>query len=214
MNVSTAGVSKDGLPDGFVYIDELIGDCIVDAKYQGTDNFIGRRIEGYERPLAVMSREAAASCVRVADALRGKGYLLKIYDACRPQRAVDDFVRWAADVDDIRRKPVHFPHVDKKDFFDLGYVAEKSGHTRGSAVDLTLVDAKTYQELDMGSIFDFMDPRSHIAAEGLTTLQGANRAILRDAMVACGFETYEYEWWHFSLKDEPWPDTYFDFPIR
>jgi D-alanyl-D-alanine dipeptidase len=214
MNLSTAGVAKDGLPEGFVYIDELIGDCIVDAKYWGTDNFIGRRIEGYERPLAVMSREAAECCARVADILRGKGYILKIYDACRPQRAVDDFVRWAADLDDIRRKPVHFPRVDKQDFFALGYVAEKSGHTRGSAVDLTLVDARTHQELDMGSIFDFMDPRSHIVAEGLTDRQEANRAILRDAMTVRGFEPYEYEWWHFSLKNEPWPDTYFDFPIR
>ena len=214
MNISTAGVPKKGLPEGFVYIDELIEDCIVDAKYWGTDNFIGRRIDGYESPLVVMSREAAERCVEVANRLRGKGYLLKIYDACRPQRAVDDFMRWAADIPDIRRKPVHYPNVDKKDFFDLGYVAKKSGHSRGSAVDLTVVDAKTHQELDMGSIFDYLDPRSHIVVEGLTDLQEANRRVLRDAMTACGFATYEYEWWHFSLEKEPYPDTYFDFPIR
>jgi D-alanyl-D-alanine dipeptidase len=214
MNVSTAGVLKDGLPEGFVYIDELIGDAVVDAKYWGTDNFIGRGIDGYESPLVIMTREAAECCVGAADILRRQGCWIKVYDAYRPQRAVDDFVRWATDVNDIRRKPIHYPHVDKKDFFVLGYVAERSGHTRGSAVDLTLVDMTTCQELDMGSIFDFMDPRSHIAAQGLTDRQEANRAILRDAMTASGFETYEYEWWHFSLKQEPHPETYFGFPVR
>jgi D-alanyl-D-alanine dipeptidase len=214
MNVSTAGVRKGKLPDGFVYIDELIEDCVIDAKYWGTDNFIGRQIDGYENPLAVMTREAAESCVGAANILRERGYWIKIYDAYRPQRAVDDFVRWAADADDIRRKPIHYPHVDKKDFFALGYVAEKSGHTRGSAVDLTLVDMKTSQELDMGAIFDFMDPRSHIAAQGLTGRQEANRAILRDAMTASGFDIYACEWWHFSLKQEPYPETYIDFPVR
>jgi D-alanyl-D-alanine dipeptidase len=214
MNVSTAEVHKDGLPEGFVYIDELIEDCIADAKYWGTDNFAGRRIDGYESPLVVMTREAAACCVRAADILRGRGYWLKIYDAYRPQRAVDDFARWVADVNDIRRKPIHYPRVDKKDFFALGYVAERSGHTRGSAVDLTLVDAQTCQELDMGTVFDFMDPRSHIAAQGLTDQQEANRAILRDAMMASGFEAYAFEWWHFSLRQEPYPETYFDFSVR
>jgi D-alanyl-D-alanine dipeptidase len=214
MNVSTAGVRKGKLPDGFVYIDELIEDCVIDAKYWGTDNFIGRRIDGYENPLAVMTREAAEACVGAADILRERGYWLKIYDAYRPQRAVDDFVRWAADADDIRRKPIHYPHVNKKDFCALGYVAEKSGHTRGSAVDLTLVDMKTSQELDMGSIFDFMDPRSRVAAQGLTDRQEANRVILRDAMTASGFDIYVYEWWHFSLKQEPYPESYFDFPVR
>ena len=214
MNVSTAGVSKDGLPEGFVYIDDLIEDCIVDAKYWGTDNFMGCPVDGYERPLVVMCREVADRCVKAAALLREQGYRMKIYDAYRPQRAVDHFVRWAADIADIRRKPIHYPSIDKKDFFALQYVAKKSGHTRASAVDLTLVDAKTHQELDMGSIFDFLDPRSHIVTDGLTVQQESNRALLRDAMVQSGFKVYAYEWWHFSLEKEPYPDTYFDFPIR
>lgn len=214
MNVSTMGIPKAGLPEGFVYIDEWIGDCVIDAKYWGTDNFLGRNVEGYERSLVVVTREAAEHCVRAAEILRGQGYIMKIYDAYRPQRAVDDFVRWSADINDIRRKPVHFPHVEKADFFDLGYVAKKSGHSRGSSVDLTIVDMKTHQELDMGTIFDYMDARSHIAAEGLTGQQENNRLILRNAMTASGFVTYAYEWWHFNLETEPYPDTYFDFPIR
>ncbi|MDR1379102.1 MAG: M15 family metallopeptidase [Synergistaceae bacterium] len=214
MNVSTIGVHKDGLPEGFVYIDELIEDCVVDAKYWGTDNFIGRGVDGYETPLVVMTHEAAEACVRAADILRKRGYWIKFYDAYRPQKAVDDFVRWVADVDDLRRKPIHYPHVNKKDFIVLGYVAERSGHTRGSAVDLTLVDMETCQELDMGSIFDFMDPRSHIVALGLADYQEANRALLRDAMMVSGFEVYPYEWWHFFLRHEPYPETYFDFPVR
>ena len=214
MNISTAGVRKEGLPGGFVYIDEVIEDAIIDAKYWGTDNFIGRRIDGYERPLAAASREVAEGCAEAAKILRERGFFLKIYDAYRPQRAVDDFVRWAADLDDIRRKPVHYPRVDKKDFFALGYIAGRSGHTRGCAADLTLVDRDTRQELDMGSVFDFMDSRSHLSAAGLTEHQQANRALLSGAMTACGFVPYEFEWWHFSLEKEPYPDTYFDFPIR
>jgi len=214
MNISTTGIPKDGVPEPFIYVDEIIEDCIIDAKYWGTDNFIGRRINGYDSPLVVMSKDAADACAKAADILRKRGYFMKIFDAYRPQKAVDDFINWAKDVKDIRRKPIHYPEVDKKDFFKLGYVSEKSGHTRGSAVDLTIVDMKTHQELDMGSIFDFMGPRSHLDADGLTELQKSNRAILISAMTECGFETYACEWWHFRLKTEPYPDTYFDFPIR
>ena len=214
INISTAGVPKDGVPELFVYVDEVIGDCIIDAKYWGTDNFMGRQVIGYDRPLVVMSREAADACVKAADILRKQGFLMKIFDAYRPQKAVDDFVCWGKDVEDIRRKPVHYPDVDKKEVFKLGYIAVKSGHTRGSAVDLTVVDIKTHQEADMGSIFDFMGARSHLDAEGLTETQKTNRAVLNSAMTACGFEAYAYEWWHFSLKNEPYPDKYFDFSIR
>lgn len=214
MNISTLGVPKAGLPEGFVYIDELIDDAVIDAKYWGTDNLMGVRFDGYERPLVVMSQEAADCCVKAAQILRKQGYFMKIFDAFRPQRAVDHLVRWGSDIDDIRRKTVHYPYVNKADFFDIGYVARKSGHSRGSSVDLTLVDSKSYQELDMGSCFDFMDPRSHIVTDAITAGQERNRRILRDAMTACGFVTYECEWWHFNLKTEPYPDTYFDFPIK
>ena len=175
---------------------------------------MGRQVVGYGRPLVVISKHAADACVLAADILRKRGFLMKIFDGYRPQRAVDDFMRWAEDVEDVRRKPIHYPDVDKKDFFKLGYIAEKSGHTRGSAVDLTIVDMKTHQELDMGSIYDFLGPLSHLDAEGITKIQESNRAILGDVMTACGFEPYAYEWWHFILKDEPWPDTYFDFSIK
>lgn len=213
MNQSTKGVPKRGLPEGFVYIDEIIEDCIVDAKYAGTDNFLGRPVAGYDAPLVVMAREAALGLQKAADMLRPKGYLLKIFDAYRPQTAVDDFLRWGSELEDDRRKPVQYPRVAKADMFTLGYIAARSGHTRGSAVDLTLVDAQTMQELDMGSIFDFMDERSHHGAPGLSPLQEANRRLLRETMLACGFTDYKCEWWHYRINPEPYPDTYFDFPI-
>ncbi len=213
MNQSTMGIKKAGLPEGFVYIDEIIEDSIIDAKYAGTDNFMGRRADGYEKPLVVMTREAAEACRMAADILRKQGYVLIFYDAYRPQRAVDDFCRWGDDLADQRRKPVHYPNVEKVQMFDEGYIARKSGHTRGSTVDLSIVDMKTHQEMDMGSIFDFMDPRSWPDCPDITELQRKNRHILRDVMLQCGFRPYEKEWWHFTLKDEPYPTTYFDFLI-
>lgn len=213
-NISVACVPKKGLPEGFVYIDELIPDCIIDAKYAGTDNFMGRPAVGYDQPLVVMSREAAEGCVRAADKLRAQGYLVKFFDAYRPQRAVDDFCRWGDDLTDLRRKPIQYPHLDKARIFEEGYIARKSGHSRGSAVDLTLVDCNTHQELDMGCGFDYMDPRSNLGAAGLTPAQEANRQLLQDAMCSCGFVPYSGEWWHFNVAGEPYPDTYFDFPIE
>lgn len=215
MNQSTACVPKARqLPEGFVYLDEWIGDCIIDAKYAGTDNFMGRAAAGYEQPLVVAAREVAEGCVRAADILRGQGYLLKVFDAYRPQRAVDDFCRWGDDVADQRRKPIQFPNIEKHRMFDEGYIARKSTHTRGCAVDLTLVDAATNQEVDMGTIFDFMDLRSWPESRDVTQQQYQNRMILRRAMLESGFAPYENEWWHFSIVPEPYPDTYFDFPIR
>jgi D-alanyl-D-alanine dipeptidase len=214
MNISTFGIPKAGLPDGFVYIDELIEDCIIDAKYAGTDNFMGRPAAGYEQPLVVMSRQLADCCVKAAGILREQGYLVKFYDAYRPQSAVDDFCRWGEALDDIRRKPVHYPNEEKADVFKKGYIARRSGHTRGKAVDLTIVDMKTHQEADMGSIFDFMDERSHHGAAGLTREQEHNRRLLCDAMLSSGLTLLDSEWWHYSLDPEPYPDTYFNFPIK
>ena len=215
MNLSTMGIPKAReLPEGFVYIDELIEDCIIDAKYAGTDNFMGCPAEGYEQPLVVMSREAADRCIRAAEFLRSQGYVMKFFDAYRPQRAVNHFCRWGQDLSNQRRKPVHYPEIEKNIMFDDGYIARKSGHSRGCAVDLTLVDMKTHQELDMGTIFDFMDPRSWPSSEDITPQQKANRMLLRDAMTANGFQPISNEWWHFIVEPEPYPDTYFDFPIR
>ena len=215
MNQSVACVPKAReLPEGFVYLDELIEDCIIDAKYAGTDNFMGRPADGYERPLVVASREVAEGCVKAAEILRRQGYLLKVFDAYRPQRAVDDFCRWGDDIADQRRKPIHYPNIEKHRMFDEGYIARKSTHTRGCSVDLTIVDRKTHQEVDMGAIFDYMDPRSWPDSPEVTEAQRKNRYILRDAMLACGFEPLENEFWHFIITPEPYPDTYFDFPIR
>lgn len=214
MNVSTRGIPKKGLPQGFLYADEVIPDSIVDAKYAGTDNFLGRAVCGYHAPLVVVSEAAAVRLIKAAQTLRAQGYVMKFYDAYRPQRAVDDFVRWGADLADERRKPIHYPNEEKAAMFAKGYICEKSGHTRACAVDLTIVDMKTHQELDMGSIFDFMDARSHHGAAGLSPLQESNRAILREAMCANGFKLYHEEWWHYIVDPEPYPDTYFDFPIE
>ncbi|MCC8356832.1 MAG: M15 family metallopeptidase [Oscillospiraceae bacterium] len=215
MNISTACIPKAReLPEGFVYLDEWIEDCIIDAKYAGTDNFIGRPIAGYERPLVVASRQVAEGCVRAANILRPQGYILKVYDAFRPQRAVDDFCRWGEDEADQRRKPIHYPNIEKMKMFDEGYIDRKSAHTRGTAVDLTLVDIETHQELDMGSIFDFMDVRSWPDYPNLTPAQRKNRDTLRSAMLSSGFEPLENEFWHYNISPEPHPDTYFDFPIK
>ncbi|HWP80902.1 MAG TPA: M15 family metallopeptidase [Candidatus Acidoferrum sp.] len=202
------------LPDGFVYIDDIIKDCIIDAKYAGADNFLGRPAAGYEGPYVVASRACAEGCKKAADILRPKGYLLKFFDACRPQRAVDDFAKWAKDKTDTARKHIHYPNIEKSRLFPLGYIAEKSSHTRGASVDLTLCDAATKRELDMGTVFDFMDEASWETAQGLTRYQQRNRLILRCAMLACGFLPYEREWWHFGLEREPYPDTYFDFVVK
>ncbi len=214
MNISTKGIPKKGLPKGFVYIDDLIEDCIVDAKYAGTDNFMGRPACGYNQPLAVVCDEAAERLVPAAETFRRKGLVMKFFDCYRPQRAVDDFMRWGVDIADDRMKPIHYPNVEKSDMFELGYIARKSGHTRSCAVDLTLVDTTTWQELDMGSIFDFMDARSHHGAAGLTALEQHNRELLRDTMLANRFRLYSEEWWHYIVDPEPYPDTYFDFPIE
>lgn len=214
MNQSTKGIPKKGLPEGFLYADDVITDCIVDAKYAGTDNFMGTKADGYEQPLCVITKEAAERLVKAAAVLRENGYIMKFFDCYRPQRAVNHFMRWGGDIGDDRMKPIHFPNVNKADMFEEGYIARKSGHSRGCAVDLTLVDVHTWQELDMGSIFDFMDVRSHHGAPGLTPLQESNRAILRDAMCSNGFRLYSEEWWHYTVDPEPYPDTYFDFPIE
>ena len=213
MNQSTRGIRKPDLPKGFLYVDDVIESCIVDAKYAGSDNFMGRPAAGYNAPLVVVTEAVAEGLKKVAPFFYERGYLMKFYDAYRPQRAVDDFVRWGEILEDNRRKPVHYPNVSKADMFNLGYIAKHSGHTRGCAVDLTLVDMTTMQELDMGSVFDFMDERSHHGAKGLTPQQEANRKFLCDAMCANGFRLYKEEWWHYSIVPEPYPDTYFDFPI-
>ena len=215
MNLSVACVPKAReLPEGFVYLDEWIEDCIIDAKYAGTDNLMGRPAAGYEQPLVVASKEVAECCVKAADILRKQGYLLKVFDSYRPQRAVADFCRWGEDLADQRRKPIHYPNIEKAKMFDDGYICRKSTHTRGCAIDLTIVNMATHQEVDMGAIFDYMDPRSWPESDEVSPEQKRNRFILREAMLAAGFQPLVNEFWHFTVDPEPYPDTYFDFLIR
>lgn len=202
------------LPEGFVYLDEIIPDAIYEVRYYTDYNFVGRRVDGYMVPRVVLTVEAADALAGVAGELREKGLVLKIFDGYRPQQAVDHFVRWAQDLDDQKMKAHFYPEVDKKDLFRLGYIAEKSGHSRGSTVDLTLADAITKDELDMGSGFDFFGEISHHDTHLVTHQQRQNRELLKDVMVRYGFIPYPEEWWHYTLAAEPYPDTYFDFPIK
>ena len=204
---------RPSLPAGFCYADECKFFCLTDAKYASADNFLGRRARGYNEPFVVLSCAAADALSLAAHSFFENGYFLKLYDAYRPQRAVDDFAAWAEDLSDNVRKAIHYPNIQKSELFQLDYIARKSGHTRGCAVDLTLVDKETLQELDMGTIFDFMDERSWHGAKGLTEEQNKNRMSLMETMLSCGFRSNPMEWWHYGLVKEPFPNTYFDFEI-
>ena len=198
----------------FVTLTDVVPDAILEIRYFGTYNLVGARIDGYLEPTALLTREAADSLQAVSKDVMAMGYRLKIYDAYRPQKAVDHFVRWAANVNDTLMKPYFYPALDKSVLFAQGYIAKKSGHTRGSTVDLTLFDMKTEKEVDMGGTFDWFGPESHPDFRGITPAQFANRMILRRAMMRHGFKPISSEWWHFTLKKEPFPHTYFTFPVK
>ena len=200
---------------GFVLLTDVIPDAILEIRYYSTFNFVGERIDGYFAPLAYLTEEAANALKKASDSLKKQGYRIKIYDAYRPQMAVDHFKRWSEDLRATEMKPYFYPDVDKSEMFTKGYIAERSGHSRGSTVDLTLVDMMTGMEVDMGSGFDFFGEISHSEnTDGLTDIQINNRAILRKAMVGNGFMPLPEEWWHFTLENEPYPDTYFDFSVK
>ena len=198
----------------FVMLTDVVPDVILEIRYYGTYNFVGARIDGYEEPTALLTKQAADSLKAVSDDVMAQGYRLKIYDAYRPQKGVDHFVRWAQDVADTTMKPYFYPDLDKSVLFEQEYIYERSGHTRGSTVDLTLFDMATEKELDMGGTFDWFGPESHPDYKGITPEQFEHRMILRRAMLAHGFKPLDTEWWHFTLKDEPFPDTYFTFPVK
>ena len=199
---------------GFVGAGEAIPDVLLDIRYYSSFNFIGERIDGYEEPTALLTREAAQALKTVSEEAMERGLRLKIFDAYRPQKAVDHFMRWAKDPDDIRMKQYFYPSLEKKDIIPQGYIAEHSGHSRGSTVDLTLFDMSLQQDLDMGGTFDFFGEKSHPDYTGTTAEQHENRMLLQRLMVQHGFRPLKTEWWHFTLENEPWQDTYFTFPVR
>ncbi|MBR4360985.1 MAG: M15 family metallopeptidase [Clostridia bacterium] len=201
-------------PSGFVCLGEAVPDVILEIRYYSTFNFIGERISGYEQPIALLTKEAAAALRAVSRDVAEKGYRLKIFDAYRPQTAVDHFMRWAQDMADTRMKAYFYPELDKRVLVPNGYIAAHSGHSRGSTVDLTLFDMRTGGEADMGGPFDYFGERSHYSFPSLSPAQRARRGLLREAMVRRGFRPLAEEWWHFTLEGEPWPDTYFCFPVK
>ena len=210
----TAKISPTDDRSDFVLLTDAVPDAILEIRYYGTYNFVGTRIDGYEAPIAMLTKKAAEALKAVSDDVMAQGYRLKIYDAYRPQKAVDHFVRWAADVADTTMKYCFYPNLDKSVLFEQDYIMAKSGHTRGSTVDLTLFDMATGKELDMGGTFDWFGEESHPDYRGITDEQYAHRMILRTAMLSHGFKPLDSEWWHFTLADEPYPDTYFTFPLR
>ena len=215
-------VSPEEDTSQFVLLTDVVPDAILEIRYYSTYNFIGRRIPGYEEPLAILTREAADSLKKVSDELMAQGYRLKIFDAYRPQKAVDYFMEWAQNMGDTLMKPYFYPELDKSILVPQEYIAEKSGHTRGSTVDLTLFDMAKEKEVDMGCTYDYFGLASHPdvqpgqpvgAYQPINQEQYDNRMILQKAMLAHGFKAYDCEWWHFTLANEPFPDTYFTFPI-
>jgi D-alanyl-D-alanine dipeptidase len=197
----------------FVFVDEFVAGIRWHAKYATWDNFTGRPVDGYVANRIVGTRALCAALERARDTAASHGFGLFLWDGYRPQRAVDCFRRWSRSPEDGRTKRRHYPNIERAQMFDLGYVAAKSGHSRGSTVDLTLYHLETGDLAPMGGDHDLMDPISHHGAPGVTAAEAANRRLLCSVMEASGFRPYAWEWWHYTLADEPYPDTYFDFPV-
>lgn len=198
---------------GFVLLADYVPGIVQEIRYYSTYNFIGERIDGYEEPCALLTREAARALKTVANEMNVQGYRLKVFDAYRPTCAVEHFVFWGIEDLDLRMKPYFYPGLEKQELFAKGYIAKMSSHSRGSTVDLTLLDMATGKEVDMGGPFDLFSEVSHPDYRGVTEEQYENRMLLQKAMTRNGFAPYDCEWWHFTLKDEPYPDTYFGFPV-
>jgi zinc D-Ala-D-Ala dipeptidase len=203
------------VPAGFVDAATVVEGLVVDMRYFGADNFVGEKIDGYERPRCLLTVQAARALAAVQRDLVPRGLGLKVFDCYRPVRAVAHFIRWAKRIEDnAKRKAEYYPDIDKRDLFTLGYVAMRSGHSRGSTVDLTLVRRADNAELDMGTRYDFSGRQSWVADKSVSVEAQKNRTLFAAAMARGGFRPYHKEWWHFTLANEPFPDTYFDFPVR
>ncbi len=200
-------------PSGFVLLADYVPGVIQEIRYYSTYNFVGERIDGYEEPCALLTREAARALKSAAGEFAVQGYRLKVFDAYRPVSAVKRFVLWGIEDQDVRMKPYFYPDLEKQELFEKGYIAKMSSHSRGSAVDLTLLDMRTGCEVDMGGPFDLFGEASHPSYRGITDEQYENRMLLQRGMKRAGFSPLECEWWHFLLDGEPYPDVYFDFPV-
>lgn len=221
MAVTLPALAGSSLPQGFIRADTLIPNLVLEMRYNGNNNFIGEKIDGYTADVCILHQNAANALAQVQAELSPFGLGIKVFDAYRPQMAVDHFVRWAKDTADTRMKAQYYPDVDKRDLFTEGYIASKSGHSRGSTVDLTLISLDTSPnpaghpaELPMGSEFDFFGKVSWPLSKRVTPQERANRMLLRTLMIKNGFKPYDQEWWHFTLANEPFPDTYFNFPVQ
>ncbi len=213
--MKTSDFEKKVIADssGFVVLSDYVPAAVQEIRYHSTYNFIGERIDGYEEPIAIITKEAARALKAVSNELIIQGYRLKVFDAYRPATAVKHFVLWGIEDTDIRMKPYFYPDLEKQELFLKGYIAKQSSHSRGSSVDLTLLDMTSGKEVDMGSPFDFFGEISHPDCRSITDEQYDNRMLLQNIMIRNGFAPLDCEWWHFTLEDEPYPDTYFSFPV-
>ena len=204
--------SCSDLPSGFIYINDIDKTIQTDLRYSTKDNFTGRIVDGYKSNRAIISYDAAKSLVQVQNELRKRNLSLKIFDAYRPQRSVNYFINWSKDLSDTINKIIYYPKINKSQLFPMGYIAERSGHSRGSTVDLTIVNNKTNKELDMGTRYDFFGPESSTNFSNITDKQRSNRVLLLEVMTENGFKNYPKEWWHYTLELEPF-NHYFNFVI-
>ncbi|WP_299012435.1 M15 family metallopeptidase [uncultured Polaribacter sp.] len=202
------------IPSGFTYLNDVAPSIQVELCYLSDDNFIGKPIDGYKSNCLLITKAAAKQLQIIQQKLKKENLGLKIFDAYRPQQAINHFVKWARVLNDTLMKKKYYPNIPKSKLFKLGYIASKSGHTRGSTVDLTIIDLATNKALDMGSIYDFFGKESHPFYKNLTKKQQQNRLFLRKIMMDNGFKPYDNEWWHFTLRQEPYPKTYFNFPVH
>ncbi|WP_296382051.1 M15 family metallopeptidase [Winogradskyella sp.] len=205
---------KQTLPEGFVYAKTLIPDLDVELRYYTTNNFVGDTIDNYKANKLIITKATAEKLKLVQEELQQQNLCLKVYDGYRPQGAVNHFIRWARNLNDTLNKQQFYPDVDKRNLFKAGYIASRSGHSRGSTLDLTITDGETGEPLDMGSPYDFFGEQSWVDYKDITELQKANRQLLQTVMLKHNFRNYPKEWWHFTLRWEPFPETYFDFVVE
>ena len=205
--------TEDQLPDEFVKVKDIIPDIDVELRYYSSFNFVGDTINGYNADVLILTKAATDALHNVQEELQEQNLCLRVYDGYRPQRAVNHFMTWAKDLNDTIMKREFYPDVEKRHLFREEYIATRSGHSRGSTVDLTIIDGNTHIPLDMGSPYDFFGKESWISYPDLTDQQKANRELLQNIMQKHNFRNYTKEWWHFTLRSEPFPETYFDFEI-